>query len=53
MVERTDTVLAPWTIVAAEQKRFARIKVLETVIQSIEGAPGVDDYRCSPELTKS
>ena len=40
MVEKTDTVLAPWTIVAAEQKRFARIKVLDTVIQSIEGALG-------------
>ncbi len=40
MVERTDTVMAPWTIVAAEQKRFARIKVLETVNQSIEAALG-------------
>ena len=40
MVEKTDTVLAPWTIVAAESKRIARIKVLETVIQSVEAALG-------------
>ena len=38
--EKTDTVLAPWTIVAAESKRFARIKVLETVIQRVEAALG-------------
>ena len=40
MVQKTDTVLAPWTIVAAESKRFARIKVLETVIQNVEAALG-------------
>ncbi|MXX27125.1 MAG: UDP-galactose-lipid carrier transferase, partial [Caldilineaceae bacterium SB0668_bin_21] len=40
MVEKTDTVMAPWTIVAAEQKRFARIKVLDTVIRSVEAALG-------------
>ena len=40
MVHKTDTVLAPWTIVAAESKRFARIKVLDTVIQSVEAALG-------------
>ena len=27
MVQKTDTVLSPWTLVAAESKRFARIKV--------------------------
>ena len=40
MVEKTDTVLAPWTVVASESKRYARIKVLETVIQRIEAAVG-------------
>ncbi len=40
MVQKTDTVLAPWTIVAAESKRFARIQVLETVIHRVEAALG-------------
>ena len=40
MVQKTDTVLSPWTLVAAESKRFARIKVLETVIQRVEAALG-------------
>jgi polyphosphate kinase 2 (PPK2 family) len=31
MVERTDTSYAPWTVVEAEDKRFARVKVLQTV----------------------
>lgn len=31
MIERTSTEFAPWTLVAAENKRYARIKVLETV----------------------
>jgi len=31
MVERTDTKRAPWTIVEGNDKKFARIKILETV----------------------
>jgi polyphosphate:AMP phosphotransferase len=38
--ERTSTGLAPWTIVPAEDKRFARIKVLETICAQIETALG-------------
>ena len=38
MMQKTDTVLAPWTVVAAEWKRAARVKVLETVIQRVEAA---------------
>ncbi len=40
MLQKTDTVLAPWTVVAAESKRVARIRVLEMAIQSIEAALG-------------
>ena len=40
MLRKTDTAHAPWTIVAAESKRVARIQVLETVIQKIEAALG-------------
>lgn len=31
MLERTDTSYAPWTVVEAEDKRYARVKVLQTV----------------------
>jgi polyphosphate kinase 2 (PPK2 family) len=36
MFERTDRALAPWSIVAGDSKRFARIQVIETVISEIE-----------------
>jgi polyphosphate kinase 2 (PPK2 family) len=36
MLERTDHQLARWHVVEAESKRYARVKVLETVIAEIE-----------------
>lgn len=36
MVERTSTAWAPWSLVQAESKRFARVKVVETVNAAIE-----------------
>ena len=36
MLERTDHELAPWHLVEGDSKRFARVKVLETVIAEIE-----------------
>jgi polyphosphate kinase 2 (PPK2 family) len=36
MVAKTSTDVAPWTLVEAENKRWARVKVLETVIAAIE-----------------
>ncbi len=38
MVDRTSTSLAPWTLVEANDKNFARIKVLKTLCQRIEAA---------------
>lgn len=38
MVDRTGTAIAPWTIVEADDKNFARIKVLKTLCQRIEAA---------------
>ena len=38
MVERTSTEIAPWTLVEANDKRFARVKVLRTINQAIEAA---------------
>ena len=36
MVDRTSTGLAPWTLVEANDKNFARVKVLQTVCESLE-----------------
>lgn len=36
MIDRTDHPTARWCLVEAEDKRFARVKVVETVIQEIE-----------------
>jgi polyphosphate kinase 2 (PPK2 family) len=36
MLERTDHEHAPWCLVEAESKRFARVKVIETVNAAIE-----------------
>ncbi|MEP6998660.1 MAG: polyphosphate:AMP phosphotransferase, partial [Betaproteobacteria bacterium] len=38
MVDRTSTTLAPWTLVEAEDKYFARIKILKTIVHRIESA---------------
>ncbi|MFZ4485859.1 MAG: polyphosphate kinase 2 family protein [Candidatus Nanopelagicales bacterium] len=36
MLERTDTSFSPWTVVEANDKRHARVKVVETVVESLE-----------------
>ena len=38
MIERTGTEIAPWTLIEAEDKNHARIKVLKTLVESIERA---------------
>ena len=38
MVDRTSTEIAPWTLVEAEDKQFARVKVLRTVVDRLEEA---------------
>ena len=38
MIEHTDTSFAPWTVVEAEDKRYGRVKVLETVCARMESA---------------
>jgi len=48
LVDRTSTHLAPWTLVEANDKNFARIKVLKTLGDRIESkleelyASGID-----------
>jgi len=38
MIDRTSTQEAPWTLVEANDKRFARVKVLKTIARRIERA---------------
>ena len=36
MIERTHTDYAPWTVIEADDKRYARLKVLRTVCEALE-----------------
>lgn len=36
MIDRTSTEVAPWTLIEANDKYFARIKVLKTIVSAIE-----------------
>ena len=36
MLDRTDHAAAPWMLVEAEDKRWARVKVAESVVAAIE-----------------
>jgi polyphosphate kinase 2 (PPK2 family) len=36
MLERTDHSLSPWQLIEAESKRYARVRVVETVVSEIE-----------------
>jgi polyphosphate:AMP phosphotransferase len=38
MVDRTSTMIAPWTIVEANNKSYARVKVLKTLAKAIKKA---------------
>jgi polyphosphate kinase 2 (PPK2 family) len=38
MVKRTSTPFAPWHLIEAEDKRYARVKVVETVVETVEAA---------------
>jgi polyphosphate kinase 2 (PPK2 family) len=51
MLERTDTPSAPWTVVAAEDKRTARVTVVQTVCTAIENALEARGIDPDPPLT--
>lgn len=40
MIDRTSTEIAPWTLVEANDKNYARIKVLKTLCERLEAALG-------------
>jgi len=43
VLQRTHTAFAPWTVVEANDKEYARIKVLQTVVDAIEKRLDKDD----------
>ena len=43
MIERTSTEYAPWHLVAAEDKHYARIEVLKTLCDALERRVGRDE----------
>ena len=45
MVDRTSTGLAPWTLVEANDKNFARVKVLKTICERLEAALKEDNAK--------
>jgi polyphosphate kinase 2 (PPK2 family) len=51
MVARTDTVDAPWTLVEGESKRYARVKVMESVIEQIERGCAARGFELPEPLT--
>jgi polyphosphate:AMP phosphotransferase len=38
MIERTSTEIAPWTVVESEDKYYARIKILRTLVRALQRA---------------
>ncbi len=48
MIERTSTDWAPWHVIAAEQKRFARIAVIDAVIAEIERGCAAHNFALPP-----
>jgi AMP-polyphosphate phosphotransferase len=52
MVARTDQPHAPWHLVPADSKRYARVKVLETVIERIEEGMRKWGFEPPPSLSR-
>jgi len=49
MLERTDLSTAPWTIVEAESKRWARVRVIEATIEHIERGMRKQGFEVPPQ----
>ncbi len=53
MVERTSTRQAPWTLIEANDKRYARVEVLRTLCERLESALGGGDAKPAPPVRKA
>jgi polyphosphate kinase 2 (PPK2 family) len=52
MLERTDHPLAPWRLIEADNKRWARVKVIETVNDDIEVGMRARGFEPPPPFTR-
>jgi AMP-polyphosphate phosphotransferase len=50
MLERTDTGAAPWHVIAADDKRWARVAVVRTVCEAVESAVAARGIDPNPPL---
>jgi polyphosphate kinase 2 (PPK2 family) len=50
MLDRTDHAAAPWVLVEAEDKRWARVKVVESVVKAIEAGLAARGLPVPPAL---
>ncbi|SEL85824.1 Polyphosphate kinase 2, PPK2 family [Blastococcus sp. DSM 46786] len=51
MLERTDTPVAPWHVIPADDKRWARVAVVRTVCEAVEAALHARGIDPDPPLT--
>jgi polyphosphate kinase 2 (PPK2 family) len=49
MVDRSDTPFAPWALVEGDSKRWARVKVVETVVASVEEGMRARGFAVPPQ----
>ncbi len=50
MLLKTSTITAPWTVVAGNSKLFARIFVLQTVVDSLSRELNYDPFKSNPAV---
>ena len=53
MVERTSTGEAPWTLVEANDKNYARVKILRTLCQRLQGALDAGSTEAMPNAARA
>ena len=51
MLDRTDHAAAPWVLIEAEDKRWARVKVVESVVAAIESGMAARNIPIPPPPT--
>ena len=49
MLDRTEHAAAPWVLVEAEDKRWARVKVVESVVGAIEAGLAARNLPVPPD----
>ncbi|MEF2550307.1 polyphosphate kinase [Aurantimonas sp. A2-1-M11] len=52
MLARTDTAAAPWTVIAANSKKYARVTALETIAERLSANVNLAPPELDPELER-